>query len=114
MKSIGFDNDRYLQEQSQFIRERAATFDNKLYLEFGGKLVHDFHASRILPGFHPNVKVSLLERLNKLSVLFLPHGRVHKSTVSRKRVSCISLHMDLDNMLDLRRQFPLNLESALE
>ena len=47
----GFDNDKYLQMQSEHIRERIAQFDNKLYLEFGGKLFDDYHASRVLPGF---------------------------------------------------------------
>ena len=47
----GFDNAKYLQMQSQHIRERIAQFDNKLYLEFGGKLFDDYHASRVLPGF---------------------------------------------------------------
>ena len=63
MKKIGFDNEKYLQEQSKEILERAAQFDNKLYLEFGGKLIFDFHASRILPGFDPNVKIKLLQKL---------------------------------------------------
>ena len=45
----GFDNDKYLQMQSEHIRERIAQFDNKLYLEFGGKLFDDYHASRVLP-----------------------------------------------------------------
>ena len=49
---IGFDNAKYLQMQSQHIRERIAQFDNKLYLEFGGKLFDDYHASRVLPGLH--------------------------------------------------------------
>jgi uncharacterized protein (UPF0371 family) len=63
MHQQGFDNELYLKEQSEYIIERAKLFGNKLYLEFGGKLVHDFHAARILPGFHPNVKIRLLERL---------------------------------------------------
>ena len=47
----GFDNQKYLSMQSEKIRERIASFDNKLYLEFGGKLFDDYHASRVLPGF---------------------------------------------------------------
>ena len=50
---IGFDNEKYLKMQSEHIRERIGQFDNKLYLEFGGKLFDDFHASRVLPGFQP-------------------------------------------------------------
>ena len=57
---IGFDNAKYLQMQSQHIRERIAQFDNKLYLEFGGKLFDDYHASRVLPGFEPDSKLCLL------------------------------------------------------
>ena len=53
----GFDNDKYLQMQSEHIRERIAQFDNKLYLEFGGKLFDDYHASRVLPGFRPDSKI---------------------------------------------------------
>ena len=48
---IGFDNDKYLKMQSEHIRERINKFGNKLYLEFGGKLFDDYHASRVLPGF---------------------------------------------------------------
>ena len=58
----GFDNAKYLQMQSQHIRERIAQFDNKLYLEFGGKLFDDYHASRVLPGFEPVCASSRLLR----------------------------------------------------
>ncbi|WP_281627275.1 DUF1846 domain-containing protein, partial [Traorella massiliensis] len=50
MKKIGFDNQKYLEMQSAHIKERISLFDNKLYLEFGGKLFDDHHASRVLPG----------------------------------------------------------------
>ena len=60
---IGFDNEKYLQTQSARIRERIAQFDNKLYLEFGGKLFDDYHASRVLPGFHPDSKLQMLLQL---------------------------------------------------
>ena len=51
---IGFDNDKYLKIQSEHIKERVAQFGDKLYLEFGGKLFDDYHASRVLPGFQPD------------------------------------------------------------
>ena len=54
---IGFDNDKYLKMQSEHIRERINQFGNKLYLEFGGKLFDDYHASRVLPGFEPDSKL---------------------------------------------------------
>ncbi|MGM9567432.1 MAG: DUF1846 domain-containing protein, partial [Clostridia bacterium] len=60
MKKIGFDNDKYLYEQSKKIRERIVRFGGKLYLEFGGKLFDDYHASRVLPGFQPDSKVRML------------------------------------------------------
>ena len=56
---IGFDNDKYLSMQSEHIRERIKKFDNKLYLEFGGKLFDDYHASRVLPGFQPDSKLQM-------------------------------------------------------
>ena len=60
MKKIGFDNDKYLRMQSEHIRERIAQFGGKLYLEFGGKLFDDYHASRVLPGFQPDSKLRML------------------------------------------------------
>ena len=60
---IGFDNEAYLKEQSKSILDRAAQFGNKLYIEFGGKIIYDYHAARVLPGFDPNVKIKLLKQL---------------------------------------------------
>lgn len=60
---IGFDNEKYLKMQSAHIRERIAHFGDKLYLEFGGKLFDDFHASRVLPGFKPDSKLQMLLQL---------------------------------------------------
>ena len=60
---VGFDNQKYLKMQSEHIMERIAKFDNKLYLEFGGKLFDDFHASRVLPGFAPDSKFQMLMQL---------------------------------------------------
>ena len=60
MMTIGFDNDMYLRLQAEHIRERRAQFGDKLYLEFGGKLFDDYHASRVLPGFQPDSKIRML------------------------------------------------------
>ena len=60
----GFDNEKYLTMQSEHIRERISQFDNKLYLEFGGKLFDDYHASRVLPGFEPDSKLRMLMQLS--------------------------------------------------
>ena len=63
MYKIGFDNEKYLKMQSEKILERIKTFGGKLYLEFGGKLFDDYHASRVLPGFHPDSKINMLLKL---------------------------------------------------
>ena len=63
MNRLGFDNNKYLQMQSALIRERIDKFGGKLYLEFGGKLFDDYHASRVLPGFHPDSKITMLLQL---------------------------------------------------
>ncbi|MCR4797608.1 MAG: DUF1846 family protein [Lachnospiraceae bacterium] len=63
MKQIGFDNDKYLKMQSEHIKERISHFGDKLYLEFGGKLFDDYHASRVLPGFEPDSKMKMLLQL---------------------------------------------------
>ena len=63
MKAIGFDNEKYVTMQSEHIRERIGHFGGKLYLEFGGKLFDDYHASRVLPGFHPDSKIKMLTQL---------------------------------------------------
>ncbi|MBN2813964.1 MAG: DUF1846 family protein, partial [Bacteroidales bacterium] len=60
---IGFDNEKYLKEQTAAIIERVSRFNDKLYLEFGGKILYDYHAARVLPGFDPNVKMRLLQKL---------------------------------------------------
>ena len=57
---IGFDNNKYFKTQSEHIRERISQFGGKLYLEFGGKLFDDYHASRVLPGFEPDSKITML------------------------------------------------------
>lgn len=71
----GFDAEKYIEEQSKYIRERINQGDSeRLYLEFGGKLVHDKHAMRVLPGFDENAKIKLLQNLRirqKLSSVFI-------------------------------------------
>ncbi|MBP7216304.1 MAG: DUF1846 domain-containing protein [Candidatus Omnitrophica bacterium] len=82
-KTTGFDNERYLKEQTQAIVERVSKFGNKLYLEFGGKLCFDYHAARVLPGYDPNVKIRLLQKLkDKIDiVLCIYAGDIEKGRV---------------------------------
>ena len=65
MQVIGFDNQKYLETQSGQIRKRIAQFGGKLYLEFGGKLFDDYHASRVLPGFEPDSKIRMLLKMKE-------------------------------------------------
>jgi len=80
---IGFDNEKYLKMQSEHIRERINQFDNKLYLEFGGKLFDDYHASRVLPGFAPDSKLKLLMQLSDQAeiVIVISAGDIEKNKV---------------------------------
>lgn len=67
----GFDSEKYLSQQKSAILERVGKFRNKLYLEFGGKLVYDYHAARVLPGFDPNIKMRLLSELSSKADIIL-------------------------------------------
>ena len=81
--TIGFDNEKYLTEQTAEIRDRVNRFDHKLYLEFGGKLLFDYHASRVLPGFDPNVKMQLLNQLKDQADIILC---IYAGDIERKKV----------------------------
>ncbi len=83
VKKKGFDNDKYLKEQTQAILEYVKKCENKLYLEFGGKLVFDYHASRVLPGFDPNVKVRLLQQLKDKADIILC---IYAGDIEKKKV----------------------------
>ena len=80
---IGFDNEKYLSMQSEHIKERISKFDNKLYLEFGGKLFDDYHASRVLPGFAPDSKLRMLMQLSEHAeiVIVISAGDIEKNKV---------------------------------
>ena len=78
---IGFDNEKYLKIQSEHIRERIAKFDGKLYLELGGKLFDDHHASRVLPGFKPDSKLCMFAQLrNQLEIVIVSVPRILRRT----------------------------------
>lgn len=83
MPGVGFDNEKYLKEQTAAINERVKKFGNKLYLEFGGKLCFDYHAARVLPGYDPNVKIRLLQLLkDKLDIVLC----IYASDIEKGRV----------------------------
>ncbi|MDX9822358.1 MAG: DUF1846 domain-containing protein [Syntrophales bacterium] len=81
--SVGFDNEHYIQEQTAEILERVKRFDNKLYLEFGGKLLFDFHAARVLPGYDPNVKMRLIRELKDKADILLC---IYAGDIERKKI----------------------------
>lgn len=83
MNKIGFDNQKYLETQSSHIEKRIKMFDNKLYLEFGGKLFDDHHASRVLPGFEPDSKLKMLLTLKEqVEILIVVNaGDIEKNKV---------------------------------
>jgi uncharacterized protein (UPF0371 family) len=83
LDKTGFNNEKYLEEQSEEILARVHRFNDKLYLEFGGKILFDYHAARVLPGFDPNVKMRLLQKLkDKVDVILC----IHAGDIERKKV----------------------------
>ncbi|MBN1674962.1 MAG: DUF1846 domain-containing protein [Kiritimatiellae bacterium] len=109
----GFDNDRYLQEQAACIIERAGQFDNKLYLEFGGKLIFDYHAARILPGFDPNVKMRLLQKLKDRTDILLC---IYAGDIERKKVRAdfgITYDADALKLIDDLRDWGIEVTAVI-
>ena len=94
--NTGFDNEKYLSEQTASILERVSRFNNKLYIEFGGKLMFDFHAARVLPGYDPNVKMRLLQMLkDKIDVILC----IHAGDIERKKVRAdFGITYDVDTL----------------
>ena len=104
---IGFDNDKYVELQSGKIRERINMFGSKLYLEFGGKLFDDFHASRVLPGFLPDSKIKMLLSLKEDAevVIAINADAIEKS---KKRGDYnISYDLDVLRLIDATREVGL-------
>ncbi len=107
MGKLGFDNDLYIQKQTEQILSRIGQFDNKLYLEFGGKLFDDYHASRVLPGFAIDSKLRILQGLRDQSeiVVVINAGDIEK-TKMRSDVG-ISYDMDVLRLIDNLRDLEL-------
>ena len=106
---IGFDNEKYLKEQTQAISERVKKFNNKLYLEFGGKIVFDYHASRVLPGFDPNVKMRLLQKLKDKADIILC---IYAGDIERKKVRAdfgITYDVDALKLIDDLRSWGIDI-----
>ena len=109
IKNYDFDNEKYLKEQTSAILERVKKFDDKLYLEFGGKLLFDYHASRVLPGFDPNVKMRLLQQLKDRADILLC---IYAGDIERKKVRAdfgITYDVDALKLIDDLRGWGLEI-----
>ena len=94
LKKIGFDNEKYVKMQSEHIKERIGKFGGKLYLEFGGKLFDDYHASRVLPGFAPDSKVKMLMQLKDQAEIVIV---VNASDIEKNKIrGDLGITYDLD------------------
>jgi len=113
IKKTGFDNEKYLSEQSAAILERVKKFNNKLYLEFGGKLLFDYHAARVLPGFDPNVKMRLLQKLKDKADIVIC---IYAGDIERRKVRAdfgITYDIDTLKLIDDLRQWGLEVTAVV-
>ena len=109
---IGFDHEKYLEEQSKYILERVNNYD-KLYLEFGGKLLFDLHAKRVLPGFDENAKIKLLHKLRDKAEVVIA---VYAGDIERNKIRGefgITYDMDVLRLIDDLRSYDLEVNSVV-
>jgi uncharacterized protein (UPF0371 family) len=112
-QTIGFDDQKYLELQSKAILERMQQFNNKLYLEFGGKLLYDLHAARVLPGFDPNVKVQLLQKLKDDANIILC---IYAGDIERRKVRAdfgITYDSDALKLIDDLKDRGINIHAVV-
>ena len=113
MTAIGFDREKYISMQSEHIRERRAQFGGKLYLEFGGKLFDDMHASRVLPGFTPDNKIAMLEGLkDEAEVVVVVSARDLANNKVRADLG-ITYEEDVLRLIDAFREYGLYVGSVV-
>ena len=110
---LGFDSEKYLKIQSEKISERIKMFDNKLYLEFGGKIFDDYHASRVLPGFKPDNKISLLKQFkNDLEVIFC----INAADIEKSKIRAdygISYELELIRLIEKLQELDISINSVV-
>lgn len=113
MTAIGFDNEKYLRMQSEHIRERISQFGGKLYLEFGGKLFDDYHASRVLPGFQPDSKLKMLLQLkDKVEIVMAINAADIEKNKLRSDLG-ITYDLDVIRLIDCFRTIGLYVGSVV-
>ena len=110
---LAFDNEMYLAQQTEAIQERIGRFGGKLYLEFGGKLLFDYHASRVLPGFDPNVKMRLLQKFKDRVDIVLC---IFAGDIERRKVRAdfgITYDSDTFKLIDDLREWGLGVKAVV-
>lgn len=110
---LGFDNDKYLKMQSEKIMERISNFGGKLYMEFGGKLFDDYHASRVLPGFQPDSKIRMLTQIKKDVEIVVV---INSSDIEKNKVRGdlgITYDLDVLRLIDAFRSYDLYVGSVV-
>ena len=113
MAKIGYDNDKYLQTQSEHIRQRLASFGGKLYLEFGGKLYDDNHAARVLPGFQPDSKLRMLLQLKEQVEMVIA---INAADIEKNKIRGdlgITYDRDVIRLINIFRDFGLYVSSVV-
>ena len=113
IRDVGFDNERYLKEQTIAIQERAQRFGSRLYLEFGGKLLYDYHASRVLPGFDPNVKMRLLQTIKDRADILLC---IYAGDIERRKIRGdfgIAYDVDALKLIDDLRDWEIEVSAVV-
>lgn len=113
MNKIGFDNEKYIKLQSEKIRERIEFFGGKLYLEFGGKLFDDYHASRVLPGFKPDSKVKMLLELKDQAEIIITINADDIEKSKRRGDLGITYDLDVLRLIDAFRDIGLYVGSVV-
>ena len=110
---LAFDCEKYLKVQSEKIKERIKMFDNKLYLEFGGKIFDDYHASRVLPGFMPDAKIKLLQQFKEdLEVIFC----INAADIEKSKIRAdygISYELELIRLIENLKKLEININSVV-
>ena len=113
MKKIGFDNELYVKSQIKTIKERIKMFDNKLYLEFGGKLFDDYHAKRVLPGFELDAKIRLLKELkDQCEIIFC----INAKDIEKKKIRAdygISYDMEVIRLVEIFTNLGIKVNSVV-
>ena len=114
MQRIGFDSEKYIEEQSKYILERIREGNGqRLYLEFGGKLVHDKHAMRVLPGFDENAKIKLLQKLKDQAeiIICIYSGDIINSKT--RQDFGITYDLEVLRLIDIFRKYDLSVNSVV-